>query len=312
MSKPKIVFMGTPGFAVPSLEIMIRQDYPVVAVVTQPDRPKGRGQHMIASPVKILAENHHLPVIQPERVKNQEFMDILRNLSPDLVVVSAYGQILPKEIIETPKMGCINVHPSLLPKYRGAAPMNWTIIRGETKTGVTIMLMDEGMDTGDILTQEETMIGPKETFGELHDRLADMGAKLLLKIVEMIISGTAKRKPQDPSGATYAPRFKKEDGLIRWDTDVHQTVNLIRGLSPVPCAYTFFKGKKLKVYSVQGEEIPIEVPPGTVGRETEIGLPVTARNGYIYLREIQLENKNRMPVRDFLRGVRISPGDILG
>ena len=156
--------------------------------------------------------------------------------------------------------------------------MNWTIIRGETKTGVTIMLMDEGMDTGDILTQEETMIGPKETFGELHDRLADMGAKLLLKIVEMIISGTAKRKPQDPSGATYAPRFKKEDGLIRWDTDVHQTVNLIRGLSPVPCAYTFFKGKKLKVYSVQGEEIPIEVPPGTVGRETEIGLPVTARS----------------------------------
>jgi methionyl-tRNA formyltransferase len=312
MSKPKIVFMGTPEFAVPSLESLLRHDYPIVGVVTQPDRPKGRGQHLIPSPVKAFAQSHHLPVMQPERVRNIEFIDLFRQLAPHLVVVAAFGQKLPGEILQTPKMGCINVHPSLLPKYRGAAPINWTLVRGETKTGVTIMLIDEGMDTGDIFTQEETLIAADETLGELHDRLADAGASLLLKTIEMILSGTAKKSPQDASGATYAPRLKKEDGLIRWDADIHQTVNLIRGLSPAPCAYTFFKGKMLKIFSAQGEEIPVTEIPGTVGRETEKGLPVAAKDGYVYLKVIQLENKKRMSVRDFLRGFRISPGDTLG
>ena len=314
MSKPKIIFMGTPEFAVPSLESLIRHDYPIIGVVTRPDRPKGRGQHLIPSPVKVFAQSHRLPVLQPERVRNmdRELIDLFRKLAPDLVVVAAFGQKLPGEILQTPKMGCINVHPSLLPKYRGAAPINWTLIQGETKTGVTIMLIDEGMDTGDILTQEETLIAADETFGGLHDRLADIGASLLLKTIEMILSGTAKQSSQDASGATYAPRLKKEDGLIRWDTDIHQTVNLIRGLSPAPCAYTFFKGKMLKIFSAQGEEIPVTETPGTVGRETEKGLPVASKDGYVYLKEIQQENKKRMSVRAFLRGFRISPGDTLG
>lgn len=312
MSRPKIVFMGTPEFAVPSLEILITHNYPIIAVVTQPDRPKGRGQHMIPSPVNTCAQRHNLPVLQPERVWNSDFTKYLRNLAPDLVVVAAFGQILPREILEIPQKGCVNVHPSLLPKFRGAAPINWTIVQGETKTGVTIMLMDEGMDTGDILAQEETLLAFEETSGELHNRLAEMGAALLLRTTEMILSGAAIRTPQDASLATYAPRLKKEDGLIRWDMEVHHIVNLIRGFSPMPGAYSFFKGKVLKIFSVTGEEMPVTDMPGKICRETEKGLSVAARNGYVWLREIQLENKKRMPVRDFLRGFRILPGDVLG
>jgi methionyl-tRNA formyltransferase len=312
MSRPKIVFMGTPEFAVPSLEILIKHDYPIAAVVTQPDRPKGRGRHMIPSPVKARAQHHRLPVLQPERARNNDFIEYLRICAPDLVVVAAFGQILPREILEIPQKGCVNVHPSLLPKYRGAAPINWAIIRGEEKTGITIMLMDEGMDTGDILAQEETRIAPEETSGELHNRLAEMGAALLLRTTEMILSGAGTRTPQDASLATYAPRLKKEDGLIRWDTEVHHIVNLIRGFSPVPGAYSFLRGKMLKIFSATGEEVSLTDTPGIIGRETENGLPVAARNGYVWLREIQLENKKRMPVRDFLRGFSISPGDVLG
>jgi methionyl-tRNA formyltransferase len=312
MSKPRIVFMGTSEFAIPSLEILIGHDYPIVGVVTQPSRPKGRGRVPAPPPVKVIAEKYQIPVAQPERLKNQEFLDYFRNLSPDLVVVAAFGQLLPGEIIRAPRMGCINVHPSLLPNYRGAAPINWALIRGEANTGVTIMLMDEGMDTGDILTKEETMIGPEEIFGGLHDRLAEMGAMLLLKTIDMITKGKALRTPQDSSLATYAPRLKKEDGLIRWDADVHQIVNLIRGLSPAPCAYTFFKGRMLKIFSALGEEILSPKSPGRMGTVTEKGLPVAARNGYVYLQEVQLENKKKMAVQDFLRGFRIAPGDALG
>ena len=311
MTKPKIVFMGTPEFAVPSLEILIMHDYPIAGIVTQPDRPRGRGRIPAMPPVKVVAEKYHLPVSQPQRMKDREVIDHFRSLSPDLIVVAAFGQILPRQILEIPKMGCINVHPSLLPKFRGAAPLNWTIISGEVETGVTIMLMDEGLDTGDILTREETVIDPEETFGELHDRLANMGAALLLKTVEMITSGTVTRTSQDDSLATYAPRLKKEDGLIRWNADVRQIVNLIRGLSPVPCAYTSYKGKMLKIFSAKAEEVSVTETPGKVGSETQAGLPITAKNGYVYLTDIQLENKKRMPVHDFLRGFRIPPGDVL-
>ncbi len=311
MSKPKIVFMGTPEFSVPSLEILMRNNYPLAAVVTQPDRPRGRGRHMVPSPVKACAQSHRLTILQPERVRNSEFIEHLRTLCPDIIVVAAFGQILPREIIELTPKGCVNVHPSLLPKYRGAAPVNWTIIRGETKTGVTIMLMDEGTDTGDILMQEETLLAPEETSGELHDRLAGMGADLLIKSIEMIATDTITRTPQDPSLATYAPRLKKEDGLIRWDSEIHHIVNLIRGLSPVPGAYSLLKGKMLKIFSATGEDALMKDMPGTVARETEKGLPVAAKNGYIYLQEVQMENKKRMPVHDFLRGFRISHGDIL-
>ena len=311
MSTPKIVFMGTPEFAVPSLKILIMHNYQIAGVVTQPDRPRGRGRIPALTPIKALAEKYNLPVNQPERMRDREVTDYFRDLAPDLVVVAAFGQILPREILEIPKMGCINVHPSLLPKYRGAAPMNWTIIRGEVKTGVTIMLMDEGLDTGDILSREETVIDPEETFGKLHDRLANMGAVLLLKTVEMIVNGVVTRTSQDDFLATYAPRLKKEDGLINWNKDVSQVVNLIRGLSPVPCAYTFYKGKMLKIFSAKGKTSYNVGTPGGIGSETDLGLPVAAKNGYVYLREIQMENKKRMSVHDFLRGFRMTPGDIL-
>lgn len=312
MSGPDIVFMGTPEFAVPSLELLIKHDYPVAGVITQPDRPKGRGRIFTPSPIKIVAERHEMAVFQPEKVKHSGFLDLFKNLSPDLVVVAAFGQILPPEILEIVPMGCINVHPSLLPRYRGAAPINWSLIRGETKTGVTIMRMDEGLDTGDILTQKETIIEPDETFGMLHDRLAKMGAKLLLKTIEMMRHGAVRRIPQDDSSATYAPRLKKEDGCIRWDCDVNSIVNLIRGLSPVPCAYTFFNGKKMKIYTSAGEIAPVSEIAGAVGMETERGLPVATRNGYVYLKDIQIEGKKKMPVHDFLKGFRLLPGDKLG
>jgi methionyl-tRNA formyltransferase len=279
--------------------------------VTQPDRPKGRGRISAPPPIKVMAEKYGLPVVQPERLKNKEFVDYFRGVYPDMAVVSAFGQILPHEILEIPKMGCINVHPSLLPKYRGAAPINWAVIRGEVKTGVTIMLMDEGMDTGDFLTQEETMIEPTETFGKLNDRLAVMGARLLLKTIDMLLEGNASRTPQDSSLATYAPRLKKEDGLIRWDADVNHTVNLIRGLSPAPCAYTFYNGKMLKIFSAIAEVTPSRESPGRIGTVTEKGLPVAAGNGYVYLQDVQLENKKRMFIMDFLRGSRMTPGDTL-
>jgi methionyl-tRNA formyltransferase len=311
MTKPKIVFMGTPEFAVPSLDVLIRDDYPIVAVVTQPDRPKGRGRTPSPPPIRAVAEKYGIPVVQPERLRNKEFADYLTGVHPDLAVVAAFGQILPRAILEIPKMGCINVHPSLLPKYRGAAPINWALIRGEVKTGVTIMLMDEGMDTGDILTQEETMIEPMETFGKLNERLALMGARLLVPAIEMVASGNSTRRSQDASQATYAPRLTKEDGLIRWDADVRQTVNLIRGLAPVPCAYTFCKGKMLKIFSAVGEEVPSPESPGRIGTVTRKGLPVAAGNGYVYLQEVQLENKKRMSILDFLRGFRMAPGDTL-
>ncbi len=308
--KPKILFMGTPEFAVPSLKILLEQDQAVIGVVTQPDRPKGRGKQPAPPPLKVFAEAHHLSVLQPERVRSPEFLDLFGRLVPDLVVVVAFGQILPKEILEQPRLGCINVHPSLLPRYRGAAPLNWTIIRGETTTGVTIMQMDEGMDSGDILLQEETAIGSCETVGELHDRLAVRGAQLLMETIRMIEAGTIRRIPQDHAAATFAPMLKKEDGLIHWEADVRAIVRLIRGLSPAPCAYTFFDGKILRIFQAAEMDTPSPAPPGTLsisGNE----LRVSAGNGMVSLLDVQLEGKKRMPVHEFLRGCRFQPGDRL-
>lgn len=312
MKRPKLLFMGTPEFAVPSLNVLIKSDFNIVGVVTQPDRPKGRGREVSPSPVKTLAESHGLAIYQPEKVKSRDFLNLFHHISPDIVVVSAFGQILPKEILESAKMGCINVHPSLLPKYRGAAPINWTLIRGETKTGVTIMFMDEGLDTGDILLQEETSIQPEETYGELHNRLAELGASLLMKTLSEIVNSTFERIPQDSSLATYAPRISTVDALIQWDLDFRDVLNLIRGLSPVPCAFTFLKGKKLKIFKASAEGGIVAEGPGKVGRLTEKGLPVSAKGGLVYLREVQIENKKRMDIQDFLRGFPISPGDVLG
>ncbi|MBA4397440.1 MAG: methionyl-tRNA formyltransferase [Syntrophus sp. (in: bacteria)] len=308
--KPNILFMGTPEFAVPSLKLLLEQDQAVIGVVTQPDRPKGRGKQPAAPPIKIFAEAHGLPVLQPERVRSPEFLELFRQLAPDLVVVVAFGQILPKEMIELPCRGCINVHPSLLPRYRGAGPLNWAIIRGETTTGVTIMQMDAGMDSGDILLQEETEIGDRETVGELHDRLAVRGAQLLMKAIGMIEAGAIRPIPQDPAAATFAPRLKKEDGLIRWETDARTIVRLIRGLSPAPGAYTVFDAKILRIFQAVEMDTISPALPGTLSI-SENELLVSAANGRVSLLDVQLEGKKRMPIQDFLRGCRVKPGDRL-
>lgn len=303
---PKIMFMGTPEFAVPSLELLVQSGCNIIAVVTQPDRPKGRGRKNEPPPVKTIAEKHGLAIHQPERVRDEFFLALFREFAPDMVVLVAFGQILPKEIIERPPLGCINLHPSLLPKYRGAAPMNWALIRGETVTGLSIIEMAEKVDAGDILLQKETAIEPGENFGSLHDRLAREGARLLLEAVRGILEGRIVGTPQDDSQATFAPRFKKEDARIDWKRDVLDIVNLIRGLSPVPAAFTVLEGRQLKVFSAEAEEGPVSEPPGAVLPNTAKGLPIAAGNGYVYLREVQVEGKKKMPVGEFLKGHAVS------
>jgi methionyl-tRNA formyltransferase len=311
--KPRILFMGTPEFAVPSLELLVEQAWPLIGVVTQPDRPRGRGQHLVASPVKEAAERRGLTVYQPEKVRAPEFLEIFNGLAPDMVVLVAFGQILPKDIIDGPPLGCINVHPSLLPRYRGAAPMNWALIRGETKTGVTIMQMDEGVDSGDILIQEEIALDQGETYDRLHDRLAELGAQCLLRALEGLAAGTVRRTPQDHSQATLAPRLKKEDGQIRWEAPARQIAHFVAGLSSVPGAYTFLDGKVLKIYSAEAEETPTCCdPPGTIVGTEPKGLKIAAGGGYVYLKDVQLQSKKRMPITDFLRGFRFVPGSKLG
>jgi methionyl-tRNA formyltransferase len=311
MAKPHILFMGTPAFALPSLQLLHEQQYPIIGVVSPPDRPKGRGLKEIAPPVKILAQKFGLPIFQPEKVRDASFLETFYQLKPDMVVVVAFGQILPKVIIDYPPLQCLNIHPSLLPKYRGAAPINWPIIHGETKTGVTIMLMDEGMDSGYILTQQETDIGASETYGKLHDRLAQLGATLLIKTIEQVAAGTAQRQPQDSTGVTFAPRLKKETGKIDWQDNVSDIVNLIRGLSPSPAAYSSLEGHVLKIFSAVANQSKVSEAPGTVGSVSTAGLPVAASDGYVILKDIQLAGKKRMLISDFLRGYHLKPETIL-
>ncbi|MDI9569336.1 MAG: methionyl-tRNA formyltransferase [Pseudomonadota bacterium] len=312
MSKPRLLFMGTPEFAVPSLRRLIEAAYPIVGVVTQPDKPRGRGRRLQPPPTKELAAAHELLILQPERVRDESFLQLFRGLNPDLVTVAAFGQILPPEILERPPLGCINVHPSLLPRFRGAAPLNWTLIRGETTTGVTIMMMDAGVDTGDILMQRETPVAPGETHDLLHDRLASLGAELLLETVDLLAAGRAIRTPQRHEEATWAPRLKKEDGRIDWRQDVGSIVNLIRGLSSTPGAYTFLGDKMLKIYRAAGMRGDVGAAPGAVGAAIEEGLPVAAGDGWVCLQEVQLEGRNRMAIRDFLRGCRLPAGSRCG
>ncbi|MCE5265659.1 MAG: methionyl-tRNA formyltransferase [Deltaproteobacteria bacterium] len=312
MFKPSILFMGTPDFAVPALEGLVKGGWPVKVVVTQPDRPQGRGRTLAPPPVKVAAEKLGLTVLQPEKVRHPEFLQTFRELAPNMVVVAAFGQILPGEIIHGPRYGCINIHPSLLPKYRGAAPINRAIMAGEEKTGVTIMQMDEGVDSGPILLQEETPIGPEENFGELHDRLALMGAEMLRMAMAMWISGTLLPRPQDHSLATAAPRISREECRIDWSWDCRRIVWLIRGLSPVPGAFTSLGGKQLRIYAATAEPGAVAEGPGTIAGEASGTLRVAAGGGCVLLKEVQAEGKKRMAVRDFLRGYRIAPGQRLG
>ncbi len=312
MTKLRILFMGTPAFALPALEMLHNSQYPIIAVVTKPDRPAGRGQKEVAPPVKILAQEFGLPVLQPSKVNDPAFLEALYSLSPDMIVVAAFGQILPKAIIDFPPLGCLNIHPSLLPKYRGAAPLNWSIIRGEMKTGMTIMLMDEGMDSGDILAQEETPLAADENFGQLHDRLAKLGAELLLQTINQVANGIACRRPQDTNQVTFAPRLTKETGRINWHDSVTNIVNLIRGLSPTPAAYAFLDEQALKIYAAEAQPGPSGLPPGAIGTPSASGLPIAASDGYVILKDVQLAGKKRMTIVDFLRGYRIKEGSVLG
>lgn len=312
MEKHGIVFMGTSAFAVPALKELVGAGWPVLAVVTPPDRPQGRGRTTLPPPVKIAAGELGLAVIQTKSVKDEAFLQTFRSLAPEMVIVASFGQILSKAILYDPPGGCLNIHPSLLPRYRGAAPLNWSIINGETTTGVTIMKMDEGIDSGDILLQEETPLGEDETFGALHDRLARMGAELLLKTLTFLQKGELHPQPQNHALATWAPPLGREIGLIHWEDDCRKIARLVRGLAPSPCAYTFLRRKKLKVFSATAEAGATAESPGTVVQKEGGALCIAAAGGVVCLGDVQLEGKKRMPVHDFLRGMAVLAGERMG
>ncbi|GAB4560473.1 MAG: methionyl-tRNA formyltransferase [Geothermobacteraceae bacterium] len=306
----RTVFMGTPDFACPSLQGLIDAGCNLVGVFTQPDRPSGRGRKLTPPPIKVLAEQAGIPVFQPERLRRPEAVEQLRQLAPDLVVVVAYGQILPKSVLDTPRFGCINVHASLLPRYRGAAPINKAIIDGETVTGVTTMYMDEGLDTGDMLVKMSLEIGPDETAGQLHDRLALLGRQAMDETLKRLCAGTLERTPQNDDESCYAPMMKKEDGAIDWSLSAERIHNLVRGLDPWPSAYSWLDGQLLKIYGtrvVEGAGVP-----GTLIDSGTEGLTVACGEGALLIREVQLAGKRRMPVADFLRGQPLAPGLKLG
>ena len=295
----KIVFMGTPEFAVLPLQALIQEKHEVLGVFTQPDKPKGRGYQLASPPVKELALRHGLPVYQPKTLRDGAALDILQELSPELIVVVAYGKILPKEILALPKYGCVNVHASLLPKYRGAGPIQWSILNGETETGVTTMYMAEGLDTGDMILKKKLPIEPDETADELHDRLAVMGAEALLETIRLIQAGTAPRIPQDDSQSCYAPMLSKELSLIDFSKPAQEIHNQIRGLSSWPAAYLMLKGKRLKVYRSRLAEMTGE--PGVLldNRRFIVGC---GDGRSVELLEVQPEGAKRMAGSDFLRG----------
>lgn len=310
----KVVFMGTPDFAVPSLEALIAEGHDVQAVVTQPDRPAGRGQKVKMSSVKTAALNHRLPVLQPIRVSEVDFIEKLRSINPDVIVVTAFGQKIPQEILSLPKYGCVNVHGSLLPKYRGASPINWAIIDGNTVTGITTMLMDAGWDTGDILLQAELPISSDDTAGTLHDKLAELGAKVLLDTLKGLEAGTVRPKPQDHSAATYVRMLKKEDAELDWDQPPKRVVDFVRGMQPWPVAYTFFGDRLVKIWKckvLDNQQIPDEesLVPGTVFGSDDQCIFVAVRGGAVGILELQPENGRRMTGRDFLNGYHVSCGD---
>ena len=307
----RLVFMGTPDFAKESLEAVYNAGYGILAVVTNPDRPKGRGMKMVESPVKEFAKEKNLKIYQPEKVKkNIEFIEEIKKLQPDVICVVAYGKILPKEILEIPKLGCINVHGSLLPKYRGAAPIQWAVLNGDKETGITTMYMNEGMDTGDMILKEKVTIGEDETTGELWDRLSKIGGELLVKTLKEIEKGTAPREKQGDD-FSIAPMLDKKMAKIDWENkSAIEIKNLVRGLNPIMGAYSFLNGKKIKFWNVAiatNKEIPAEgLKNGTVILSNpKDGLFIKTKEGIIKVLEIQGENAKRMPIQDFLRGNKI-------
>lgn len=308
----RTVFMGTPEFALPTLEGLLGAGLPLIGIYTQPDRPSGRGKQLTPPPVKALALARGIPVFQPVKLRLPEVVAELRELAPDLIVVVAYGQILPKSVLDIPRFGCINVHASLLPRWRGAAPINHAIMAGETETGVTTMFMDVGLDTGDMLVKRATPIGPLETAGELHDRLAVLGREAMLATLERLCAGTLVREPQDDALTCYAPLLSKEQGRIDWSRPAAELHNLVRGLDPWPGAYTTLDGELLKLAQTHPSADPGDAPPGTVLGVTPDGLRIACGAGQLTIGALQLPGRKRLPAADFLRGRPLPPGTRLG
>jgi methionyl-tRNA formyltransferase len=306
----RLVFLGTPAFAVPTLERIVEAGHQVTAVVTQPDRPRGRGQQLAPPPVKEAASRLGLPVFQPERVRRPEAVEFLRGQQSDAMVVVGYGQIIPQNVIDLAPLGIINVHASLLPKYRGAGPIQWSILNGETITGVTTMRIDAGLDTGDMLLKAETPIAPEESAPELGARLAAMGADLLAETLAGLAAGTIVPEKQDPAQATYAPMLKKEDGRIDWSRDALAIHNQVRGLQPSPGAYTMFRGQTLHVRRSRVSESAAAAKPGTVVSVKPL-LIACGRNA-VELIEVQGEGRKRLPAADFANGQRLTENEVLG
>ncbi len=312
----KIFFMGTPEFAVPSLEALAKEGYNIVGVATQPDRPRGRGRKLLPSPIKELAIKLNLQIFQPEKAKDPNFIEEVAKLEPDFIVVAAYGQILTQKLLDVPKIMPINVHGSLLPKYRGAAPIQWAIINGETETGITIMKMDAGMDTGPILLQKALRIDPFENFGNLYNRMAKLGAEALLEAIDGILAGSITPKEQPSEGVSYAPPIKREMLRINWEKDdAQKIVNIIRAFDPKPGAYTIYENERLRLYNaffVPDKELKqkeLQASSGTVIRADDNALIIKAiGSGAVGIKELQWPGKKRLFAADFLRGRPIPVG----
>lgn len=307
----KILFMGTPDFAAVVLDRLARSEHEIVGAVSQPDKPKGRGHKLVPTDVKLKAQEYNIPVYQPETLKNNAMLGLLRELDPEMIVVAAYGKILPEYVIDYPKYGCFNVHPSLLPKYRGAAPIQWAVLNGDEKTGIAVMKMDKGLDTGDIVLMEEREIGEYETSGELFDRLAVDNSELLIKAIAMVENGTATYTKQDDSKHTYAPMYDKSISPIDWNRTNAEISKHICGLNPYPLATTTYEGVTLKVadaVKTDGEGNPGEILSLDKGK----GLKVACGKGALYLKNVQFAGSKRMNVEDYARGHELKIGVILG
>ncbi len=304
----RIIFMGTPDFAIPALEALLNGPDRVIAVVSQPDRPKGRGRKLVAPPVKELARQHKIPVLQPTKIKTDDFFEELKSYRPDLLVVAAYGRILPSQLLTLAPHGCINVHGSLLPRHRGAAPIQWAVIKGDEEVGVTIMQMDVGMDTGAILLKRSIIPAPDETAGSLFPKIASLGSEALIDTLEMLGNGCLTPAKQDDSLATDAPMLSKMDGLVDWSRSAEDIDRLIRGLDPWPTAFCTVNGRKLQLYKPEIVFFSNNHPPGTLLRADREGLLVSTSKGCLLIKEVKPEGKKRMSVESFLNGYQLEAG----
>jgi methionyl-tRNA formyltransferase len=313
MERIRIVFMGTPEFAVPSLRALIESGHEVVAVVTQPDRPKGRKRELTPPPVKAEALQHGIPVFQPEKLRRSDTIEELSKLMPDLIVTAAYGQILPKSVLDIPRLGCINVHASLLPRYRGGAPIHYAVMNGDPVTGVTIMYMAEGLDTGDMISKVEVSITDEDTTGTMFAKLSEAGAELVKETLPRLIRGDIQAEPQAEELATYSPNIQREDERIRWNRPARELFNHIRGLNPFPGAFTTWNGEVLKVWAAMELSGNEAAAPGTVLSVLASGIDVAAGEGSVLrLTEIQPAGKKAMKVEQFVLGTTMSAGTVLG